>query len=351
MKREVNKSYLVTGGAGFLGINLIRHLLAQGQHVTSFDIAEFNYSDVKKKVDIITGDVRDQAGVAAALKGIDVVVHGAAALPLYPVEDILSTNIEGTRIVLQQSHEKHIERVIHISSTAVYGIPDHHPLREDDALSGVGPYGKSKVSAESVCQEFRDKGMCLSILRPKSFIGPERLGVFAMLYEWAKDGRNFPVLGRGDNLYQYLDVADLCDAIWLCATLPRERVNNTFNIGATIFGTPKSDFQAVLNYAGHGGTVVSLPQAPVIFTLQCFEKLGISPLYEWIYKTAGKESYASIEKARQILGLEPKYSNQDALIRNYQWYLDNFPRLSNSRGVTHRKPWHQGALSIAKLFF
>ena len=71
-------------------------------------------------------------------------------------------------------------------------------------------------------------------------------GVFAMLYEWAKDGRNFPVLGKGDNLYQYLDVADLCDAIWLCATLPRERVNDTFNIGAAIFGTPKSDFQAVL---------------------------------------------------------------------------------------------------------
>ncbi|MEJ2744248.1 MAG: NAD-dependent epimerase/dehydratase family protein, partial [bacterium] len=151
MKMKTNKSYLVTGGAGFLGINLIRHLLAKGLRVTSFDIAAFGYPDVIEKVDVITGDVRDEAAVAAALKDIDIVVHGAAALPLYPEEDIFSTNIEGTKIVLRQSHEKGIERVIHISSTAVYGIPDHHPLMEEDALSGVGPYGKSKVSAESVC--------------------------------------------------------------------------------------------------------------------------------------------------------------------------------------------------------
>jgi nucleoside-diphosphate-sugar epimerase len=152
MKERMNRSYLVTGGAGFLGINLIRHLLSKRQRVTSFDIAEFTYKDVNDQVNIITGDIRDAASVAAALDGIDVVIHGAAALPLYPPEDIYSTNIKGTRIVLQQSHQKGIERVIHISSTAVYGIPDQHPLREGDTLCGVGPYGKTKVSAEMACQ-------------------------------------------------------------------------------------------------------------------------------------------------------------------------------------------------------
>jgi nucleoside-diphosphate-sugar epimerase len=351
MKTKACKSYLVTGGAGFLGINLIRHLLAQGQRVTSLDIAEFKYEDVKNEVNIITGDIRDENAVADALKGIDIVVHGAAALPLYPERDILSTNIEGTRIVLQQSYNKKVEKVIHISSTAVYGIPDHHPLRENDALSGVGPYGKSKVAAESICMEFLERGMNIPILRPKSFIGPERLGVFAMLYEWAHEGRNFPILGKGDNFYQYLDVADLCDAIWLCATLPHKEVNDIFNVGAEKFGTPRTDFQAILDYAGNGGSIVSLPQAPVIFMLQCFEKLGISPLYEWIYKTAGKDSYVSIEKAKRILGFEPKYSNRDALIRNYKWYLDNLSRMSKSAGVTHRTPWQQGILTLAKLFF
>lgn len=345
------QSYLVTGGAGFLGINLIRHLLAQGQQVTSFDIAPFHYSDVKDQIRVITADIRDEAAVRQALTGIDIVIHGAAALPLYPSEDIFSTNIDGTRIVLEQAHQQQIPRVVHVSTTAVYGIPDHHPLREEDEMRGVGPYGETKVQAENVCLEYRKKGMCLPIVRPKSFIGPERLGVFAMLYEWAKDGKHFPVLGRGENRYQYLDVEDLCQAIWLCSTLPDDIVNQTFNIGAKEFGSPRSDFQAVLDFAGHGKRIISLPEAPVIFALRFLERLGLSPLYKWIYETVGKESFVSIEKAEQVLGFQPKHSNRDALLRNYHWYLENMRGFDGSSGVTHRVPWQQGALKLAKLFF
>ncbi len=347
----MSQSYLVTGGAGFLGINLIRHLLLKGQRVTSFDIAPFNYDDVKDNVHIITGDVRNERAIGAALNGIDVVIHAAAALPLYTAHDIFSTNVDGTRYVLQQACLKKIERVVHVSTTAVYGIPDHHPLYETDALHGVGPYGESKVGVEKICAEFREKGLCLPIVRPKSFIGPERLGVFAMLYEWAKDGKHFPVLGKGENRYQYLDVEDLCEAIWLCATLPCEEVNDTFNIGAKEFGTPRSDFQAVLDYAGHGKHIISLPQTPVILILRVLERLGLSPLYKWIYETVGKESFVSIEKAERILGFTPKYSNRDALLRNYRWYLDNVVKFGESSGVTHRTPWQQGALKLAKFFF
>jgi len=344
-------SFLITGGAGFLGINLTRYLLSKGQGVTTLDIAPFDYGDVRRQVRIITGDVRDRATIQSALDGIDIVVHTAAALPLYKPEDILSTEVDGTRTVLHEAYLKKIERVIHISSSAVYGIPDHHPLLETDQMQGVGPYGQAKVLAEQVCQEYRAKGMCLPILRPKSFVGPERLGVFAMLYDWAKDGQNFPILGRGDNPYQYLDVEDLCDAVWLCATLPRDTVNDTFNIGAKEFGTPRTDFQAVLDYAGHGKRVIPIPEGPAIAILRILERLGLSPLYKWIYETIGKESFVSISKAEQVLGFKPKYSNRDALIRNYQWYLDNLPRFEHASGITHRVPWQQGILRLAKIFF
>ena len=347
----MTQSYLITGGSGFLGINLIRHLLEKGQQVTSFDIAPFHYNDVKSDVRAIQGDVRDEAVVRRALDGIDIVIHAAAALPLYTADDIYSSNIDGTRIVLEQASQRKIPRVVHVSTTAVYGIPDHHPLVEDDDMHGVGPYGEAKVEAEHVCREYRDKGMCLPIVRPKSFIGPERLGVFAMLYEWAKDGKNFPVLGSGNNRYQYLDVEDLCEAIWLCATLPCETVNDTFNIGAKEFGTPRSDFQAVLDEAGYGKRIISLPERPVVFVLRFLERLGLSPLYKWIYETVGKESFVSIDKAGRILGFRPKYSNRDALLRNYHWYLDNVVTFGDSSGVTHRVPWQQGALKLAKIFF
>src|SRR5262245_52469453 len=130
-------SFLITGGAGFLGINLIRYLVAKGQQVTSFDIAPFDYMDVAHQVKIIRGDVRDKAAVAKAMKGIDVVVHAAAALPLYTREQIMATNVEGTRNVLEAAFKAGVRRVVYISSTAVYGIPDHHPLYEDDPIVGV----------------------------------------------------------------------------------------------------------------------------------------------------------------------------------------------------------------------
>lgn len=344
-------TFLITGGAGFLGINLTRYLLTKGQRVTVFDIAPFDYADVRNRVTAISGDVRDLSAVKTALAGVDIVVHTAAALPLYPPADILSTEVDGARNVLTAAFEMGIERVIHISSSAVYGIPDHHPLVETDRRQGVGPYGEAKVRAEEVCEELRQKGLCVPVLRPKSFVGPERLGVFAMLYEWANDGKNFPVLGSGDNPYQYLDVEDLCEAIWLCATLPSHLINDTFNIGAKEFGTPKTDFQAVLDAAGHGKRVIPIPEGPAIAILRLLEALGLSPLYKWIYETVGKESFVSIEKAERVLGYKPKYSNRDALIRNYHWYLDNLDKFANASGITHRVPWQQGVLKLAKPFF
>jgi nucleoside-diphosphate-sugar epimerase len=346
----MGKRYLVTGGAGFLGINLIRHLLTQGNSVTSLDIAPFDYPEADK-VTIVRGDIRDKAAVETAMKDVQIVVHCAAALPLYTKEDIFSTDIDGTRNILESAFAHHVERAVQVSSTAVYGIPDHHPLREDDKLDGVGPYGIAKIKAEEVCLEFRKKGMCVPIVRPKSFIGPERLGVFALLYDWAKDGKGFPMIGSGKNRYQLLDVADLCDAIYLCATLDAAKVNDTFNIGARDFTTMGEDYQAVLDDAAKGGKIVPFPAAPVIWALRILELLHLSPLYKWVYETASKDSFVSIEKAEKIIGFNPKYSNKDALVRNYRWYMANLDKFLNSSGISHRVPWKQGILKVAKAFF
>jgi nucleoside-diphosphate-sugar epimerase len=344
-------TFLITGGAGFLGVNLARYLLARGEAVVSFDRLAFDYEDVKDRVRHITGDIRDRAAVDHAMAGIDVVVHAAAALPHYTPQDIYTTDVEGTRIVLDAAHRHGIARAIHISSTAVYGIPDHHPLLEDDRLVGVGPYGEAKVEAEQVCAEYRQKGLCVPILRPKSFVGPERLGVFAMLYDWARTGHNFPVPGSGRNRYQLLDVEDLCQAIYLAATKDCAVANDTFNVGAKEFTTLARDYQAVLNEAGHGKRIIPLPAEPIIWALRILDRLRLSPLYPWVYETVGKDSFVSIEKAERVLGYAPKYSNREALVRNYRWYLASYEKFAGQSGVTHRVPWSQGALGLAKLIF
>ena len=343
--------YLITGGAGFLGINLTRFLLSKGHEVVSLDIAAFDYPDVKDKITVITGDIRDKAAVDKAMRGIDIVVHTAAALPLYKKADIFSTDIEGTRNVIDAAYNHKAGRFIQISSTAVYGIPDHHPLLEDDKLEGVGPYGVAKIEAENVCLEYRKKGMCVPIIRPKSFIGPERLGVFALLYDWAKDGRGFPMIGSGNNRYQLLDVQDLCDAIYLAATLDGNLANDTFNIGAGEYTTMKEDYQAVLDQAGFGKKISGFPAGPVIAALRVLEFFKLSPLYKWVYETASKDSFVSIDKARKALGFDPKFSNKDALVRNYKWYLEHLKDFENASGISHRVPWGQGILRLFKLFF
>jgi nucleoside-diphosphate-sugar epimerase len=342
--------FLVTGGSGFTGINLIRYLLARGHEVTSLDIAPFDYPE-KDRIRIVDGDTRDRVAVDRAMEGVDIVVHTAAALPLCSEEDILTTDLDGTRIVFESAHAAGVKRAIHISSTAVYGIPDHHPLLETDKLDGVGPYGIAKVKAESVVASFREKGMCVPIIRPKSFIGPERLGVFALLYDWAKDGRGFPMVGNGKNRYQLLDVDDLCDAIYACAFLDAKKVDDVFNIGAKEFRTMREDYQAVLDRAGFGKKIIGTPARPVIWTLRILDAMNMSPLYKWVYETACEDSFVSIEKAERVLGYAPKYSNQDALIRNYEWYLANLSSFENQSGVSHRVPWKQGILGLFKKFF
>jgi len=347
----MNKRVLVTGGSGFLGINLVRHLLSQGiTEICTLDLVEFDYPE-RDRIDAVIGDIRDVAMVKKCMEGVDWVIHTAAALPLYSEEDIMTTDVDGTRNLLQAAEAAEAERFIMISSTAVYGIPDHHPLFEDDPMIGVGPYGKAKIMAEEVCLNSRQNGLCVPVIRPKSFIGPERLGVFALFYDWAYTGHGFPMIGSGKNRYQLLDVEDLCCAIWLTLTLEKEAVNDTFNIGAKDFTTMREDYQAVLDEAGYGKKIKGFPAKPMIWTLRFLEMLKLSPLYKWVYETAAEDSFVSIEKAETVLGYKPKFSNKDALVGNYRWYVQNLSKFEGASGVSHRVPWKQGILRFAKVFF
>ena len=344
----------VTGGAGFLGINLVRHLLAHGAETVAVDdIADFDYPEKDDpRVKLFKADIRDLPTLREAVKGYDTVVHCAAALPLYTEEEIRSTDVDGSRNVFQASLDAGAARCVYISSTAVYGVPDHHPLYETDRLDGVGPYGKCKVEVETdLVPEFRKKGLCLPVLRPKSFIGPERLGVFALFYDWAYTGHNFPMIGSGKNPYQLMDVEDLCGAIWSCLTLDAATVDDVFNVGAAEYTTMREDYQAVLDRAGFGKKIVGLPAKPVIWTLRFLEKLHLSPLYPWVYETASTDSFVSIEKAEKLLGFKPRHSNKDALVRNYEWYVAHLDEFKGKSGVSHRVPWKQGILGLAKHFF
>lgn len=346
----MKKRVFVTGGSGFLGINLIRELIKQDYDVTSYDLVPFEYRDCKNKIKAIVGDIRDVEKLKKEMKCCDYVIHCAAALPSYSKEEIFSTDITGTENVVQIAYQYNMKRFIHISSTAVYGIYDHYPLLEDDPLKEVGAYGIAKIEAEKVCLKYRNK-MIIPILRPMTFVGPERLGVFSLFYDWAYSGHGFPMLGAGNNKFQLLDVSDLVDVIMACLILDKECVNDTFNIGSSEFRTMKEDYQSVLDYAGYKKKIKSFPKGLALLGLRFLDLFHLSPLYKWVYETAYRDSVASIEKAQKKLNFKPKYSTSEALIRNYQWYVENVDQFKNTTGKTHRVPWKQGLLKIVKKFY
>ena len=342
----------ISGGAGFLGLHLARRLVADGHAVRTLDLAPLDDSPLEGRVEEIHGDVRLTTDARRLVSGADVLVHAAAALPIQESRAaIRSVNVEGAAVTFAAAAEAGVRRLVLVSSTAVYGVPERHPIHEDDPLVGVGHYGESKIDAERLCEAFARRGLETVIVRPKTFVGPERLGVFATLYEWALEGRDFPVLGRGDNRYQLLDVEDLCQAIHLALTREADVVNDTFNVGARDFSTLRDDFQAVLDRAGRGGRVVGVPAAPAVTALRLLERMRLSPLYAWVYETVTQDSFVSIERAEQRLGFRPAHSNRDALVRNFDWYVANRAAVARAPGVTHRTRWRQGALDVIKHVF
>lgn len=332
---------LVTGGAGFLGKHLVRYLVDRDHRVRVVDLEPCEDDRFEEDpVEFMRADVADGERMRKACEDVDVVVHAAAALPIQQEETIHRTDYLGTRRTARAAAERGVERFVYISTTAVYGIPEEHPIDETFPLDPLGPYGEAKAHAEEACRKHDD--MLVSILRPKTFVGPERLGVMEVLFDWIRRGKRIYVLGDGTNPYQLLDVEDLCSAIGLACIHPD--AEGVFNVGATEFTTLNQDVQPVLDRAGSGARLVHLPARPVQLVLRILESLRLSPLVRWQYETMDKDSVVSSDKIRRTLGWEPRHSTREAILRNFEWYMDHYQTFEDRTGHTHRVPWDQKIL-------
>ncbi len=337
----------ISGGAGFLGLHLARRLAADGVRVRTLDLMPLADPELDGSVEELRGDVRNPAACRALVAGADVLVHAAAALPIQATKaSIYSVNVGGTAAVLAAALEAGVERVVFISSTAVYGVPERHPIREDDPLVGVGWYGESKIEAETLCREFGARGLEHVLIRPKTFVGPERLGVFEILFDWVRESRRIYTLGSGANRYQLLAVQDLVEAV-VRAFSAKGAVGEAINVGASGFGTVREDLTALIRHARSSSRLTPVPVLPAELVLGVLERLRLSPLAAWHYKTAHRDSFVATEKAQLLLDWSPRLSNAETLTQTYDWYLANRNRLG-SAGTTHRVPWNQQALGLLK---
>ncbi len=336
---------LITGGTGFLGVHLARRFLKEKWAVTLYDLAPLDAKDLIGKVTVVKGDIRNNKTLDKALGGINFVVHAAAALPIQRTKKaIFSVNIDGTKAVLEEALKNKIKRLVFISTTAMYGVPKHLPELEDSPIDPIGFYGQSKAEGERLCRKFMQKGLEVNIIRPKTFLGTERLGVFALWFEAIYLGKRVYILGKGKNKYQLLAVSDVVDAVYKALISPVS--NEIFNIGAKEFDSWRKDLGFVIKQDKSQARITSLPTLPSQIILGILEKLNLSPIAAWHYKTIPVSSYVSIEKAERLLHWHPKKSNRELFLESYLWYKKHRSEIIGRKGETHRVNWDFGILNL-----
>jgi nucleoside-diphosphate-sugar epimerase len=343
-------SLVVTGGTGFLGLHACNYFSDQGAEVTAVDLHPFQDGDDVGDVEFVQGDVRDEELMNELADGADAIIHAASAIPTWDDEKVHKAVVNGTRTTLDAAEMMDVDRVIYLSSAAVYGRRDDPPVTEKSPLRPRSVYGEAKLEAEQVCREYRERGLCVPVVRPQALIGRQRLGVFQILFDWVHTGANVPLVGEGKNKYQLLHVDDIVSALDLLLSADRKAVNTEFNLGAAEFGTMREDFQALIDHAGTDKRVIGTPAFLAIWGLRVLTFFNLSPLYPSLYETANEDTYLNVEKIQE-LGWEPEYSNKEALIDTYEWYRENFV-YEESEGVVGNRtaPDQKGLWFVKKVF-
>lgn len=341
--------HFITGGSGFFGLHLIDRLLKEQQEVIVYDRMELDASyRARPGVTYVHGDILDKAKLMETMKGCDVVHHNAAVLPVSRSgKRFREINVGGTRNVLEAALENGVKKVLFVSTSSVYGIPTELPITEQTTLTPMGDYGWSKYEAEQTVKQIREThALDVSIVRPRTIIGTGRMGIFGILFDWIRRGKRIYIIGKGDNLYQFLSAPDLANACWLMTIRPCK--NEDFILGARDYGTVKGDLEALIKHAQTTSKVQPTNAFIVRNILAFVDWLKISPLVDWHYKTPHKPFYFDITKARTMLGWEPKDSNASMFIETYDWYLKNHDKMDSQMGTTHRKNVKQGILKVLR---
>jgi len=336
---------LVTGGSGYFGCALRRLLHERGHDVRSFDLVSSD--DLAGGESFVQGDIRDLDAVRRACRGIEIVHHNVAQVPLAKDRHLFeSVNVQGTENLLQAAHEAGVRKVVYTSSSAVFGVPERNPVTEDMTPRPQEAYGRAKLEGEHRCRAWVERGLDVSIVRPRTILGHGRLGIFQILFEWIRIGSNIPVLGHGDNLYQFVHADDLGEACRLAGERAGPAV---YHCGTDRFGSMRSALEALCAHAGTGSRVRSVPMRPAVLAMQLTSALGLSPLGPYHALMYGRSMYFDLRKIAQELAWKPRWSNDEMLRESYDWYLAHRAGVLQRSGSSHhRSAVRQGVLALMR---
>jgi nucleoside-diphosphate-sugar epimerase len=337
---------LVTGGNGYFGRLLAEHLRARGDAVRVLDI------DVDGAggpgVEVVQGDIRDEGRVREAVDGVDVVYHNVAQVPLAKDPHLLrSVNVDGTALLLAASAEAGVSKVVHTSSSAVFGVPESNPVLPTTVPKPQEAYGEAKLAAEWACLRAAADGLDVSIVRPRTILGHGRLGIFGILFDWIADGADPIVLGDGTNRYQFVHADDLAD---VCLLAGARSGPSIFNAGTDRFGTMGEALEHLCQHAGTGAQVRRLPAGPAAAAMQASSVLRLTPFAPYHWLMYARSMWFDIEHVREQLGWTPRWSTDEMFAQSYDWFVDHRAEASGNAGSTslHRRTARSGALGALK---
>jgi nucleoside-diphosphate-sugar epimerase len=310
---------LVTGGNGYFGSLLVGHLLAAGDEVRVLDLDSTGTQPAD--VEIVVADVRNVDAVSNAAAGVDAVYHCVAEVPLRRDPGALrSVNVDGTGVVLRACLAAGVAKLVHLSSSAVFGVPAENPIRRDTVPKPQEPYGAAKLAAEWACLRAAADGLDVTIVRPRTMVGHGRLGIFALLFDWIADGADPFLLGDGHNRYQFVHADDLAALCRLAAQRPGAVI---YNAGTDRFGTMGEALEHLCNHAGTGARVRKLPARPAAVVMRASAQFGLTPFAPYHWLMYSQSMWFDIEHARDELGWQPHYSNDEMLAESYDWFVAN----------------------------
>ncbi len=337
--------HLVTGGSGFLGHLIARRLLERGEEVRVLDV--WRDPEMSSEIEFVECDIRSRDGVARAMSGIDIVHHNVALVPLTKSgAGFWAVNVDGSRIAAECAVEAGVDAFIHMSSSALYGVPEQIPITEQTPTLPCEIYGRAKLAGENEVRRICDAaGATLVSIRPRTILGEGRLGIFQILFEWIQANRNVYVIGSGDVDFQFLHAHDLMDFYLLALDAEKPGI---YNVGTNRYGTLRGALEELIEYAATTSLVKSLPERSTILALRVLDALRLSPLAPWHYLTYHKAFAFDVEPLLEM-GWQPRYSNAEMLRESYDWYRAHSNDGASGDGSSpHRKAVPQRLLGLLK---
>jgi UDP-glucose 4-epimerase len=305
--------FLVTGGAGFIGSNIVETLVRRGERVRVFDNlstgSKANMAGFANKIDFVKGDLRNSRDLARAVKGVDVVIHQAAlrSVPRSVVDPASSNdvNVTGTLRLLMACKAGRVKRVVYASSSSAYGDNNHYPQIESMRSAPISPYAVSKLAAENYCVTYaKTFGLETVSLRYFNVFGPRQhpesqyAAVIPKFMESAQQGRPLEVHwdGRQSRDFTYID--NVVQANLLAATA-RGVSGEVFNIA--------------------GGRSISLLQ--VIRELERIVGRRLKRRHTPPRSGDVRKTWADIHKAQRLLRYAPRVGFAQGLERTWAWFI------------------------------